>query len=58
MEFCPSPRPAQCLLVYGLGRGEDPLAKVFGAWPLPLLSIPGELAAEKMGISPGNRGDL
>lgn len=30
--------PAQCLLVYGLGRGEDPLAKIFGAWPLPLFS--------------------
>ena len=39
------PRPAQCLLVYGLGRGEDPLAKIFGAWPLPWRSCEaGEVA--------------
>ena len=28
-------RPAQCLLIYGLGRGEDPLAWCFSVWPLP-----------------------
>lgn len=30
--------PAQCLLIYGLGRGEDPLAWCFSVWPLPRLS--------------------
>eukprot|EP00434_Breviolum_minutum_P038238 symbB.v1.2.033914.t1/scaffold4284.1/size41988/4 len=30
--------PAQCLLVFGLGRGDDPLARIFSTWPLPLFS--------------------
>ena len=29
------PRPVQALLIYGLGRGEDPLAWCFSMWPLP-----------------------
>ncbi|CAJ1355153.1 unnamed protein product [Effrenium voratum] len=30
--------PLQCMLIYSLGRGQDPVARIFGTWPLPLVS--------------------